>query len=308
MKITLVTVCFKSVATLRTAMESVWRQRGVAVEYIVVDGGSTDGTVEILEAFEKRVAAADDSARAHFSFRWLSERDKGMYDAMNKGIRMATGDVIGILNADDVLAADDTLAKVAAAFDADPTLDGTYADIRFVREIGGPTVRYCSGRLFRPWMFRFGTQTAHPSTFFRRGCFSRWGEYSLDYGMYADFDLLLRFIWNRHAKMRYLPLCTTEMLLGGASTDGWRTTLKINRTDRKILRDNGRYTNYLFLYARYLFKLWGFVVRKNCSCYRPMNRSSPSSAVAGCGGQPGMKRSGSGTTSDVPFRTSGEPA
>ena len=82
MKITLVTVCFKSAATLRTAMESVWRQRGVAVEYIVVDGGSTDGTVEILEAFEKRVAAADDSARAHFSFRWLSERDKGMYDAI----------------------------------------------------------------------------------------------------------------------------------------------------------------------------------------------------------------------------------
>ena len=264
MKVTLITVCFKSAAVLRSALESVLSQRGVAVDYIVVDGGSSDGTVELLREYEAkfRGSGLQTACEEPSSFRFISEPDKGMYDALNKGLRLATGDVVGILNADDVLAADDTLARVAAAFAADPTLDGTYGDIRFVREIGGPTVRYCSGKRFRPWMFRFGTQTAHPSTFFRKSCFERWGDYSLDYGMYADFDLLLRFIWKHRAKMRYLPLCTTVMRTGGAATDGWRTTLKINRTDRRIVRDNGYYTNYLFLYARYLFKIWGFVLKR----------------------------------------------
>lgn len=194
-----------------------------------------------------------------FTFRWLSEKDNGMYDALNKGIRMATGDVIGILNADDVLAEDDVLFKTAAAF-ADPTIDGTYGDIRFVKELGGKTVRYCSGRRFRPWMFRFGTQTAHPSTFFRKECFAKWGDYSLDYGMYGDFELLCRFIWKNRARMKYLPLCTTVMRMGGASTNGWRTTLKINRSDLRALKANGCWSCMPFLYARYFAKVWGFLV------------------------------------------------
>ena len=111
-------------------------------------------------------------------------------------------------------------------------------------------------------MFRFGVQTAHPSTFFRRSCFDRWGFYSLNYGMFADFDLLLRFIWKNRARMRYLPLCTTVMRSGGASTNGWQSTKKINETDRRVIRDNGYYTNKVFLYARYPFKVWGYVFKK----------------------------------------------
>lgn len=151
------------------------------------------------------------------------------------------------------------LAKVAAAFEAHPDIDGTYGDIRFVRELGGPTSRYCSGKRFRPWMFRFGVQTAHPSTFFRRAAFDRWGFYSLDFGMFGDFELLCRFIWKNRAKMRYLPLCTTVMRAGGASTNGWRTTIKINRMDLRALKANGCFSCYAFLYARYFFKIWGFL-------------------------------------------------
>lgn len=257
MKISLITVCYNSAAVIKTALDSVFAQKGVEIEYIVVDGGSTDGTVEILKNYS--------SAPTHnpnFTFRYISERDAGMYDALNKGIRLSTGEVIGWLNADDVLASDDVLAKIAAAFSSDPTLDGTYADIRFVRELGGPTSRYCSGKRFRPWMFRFGTQTAHPSTFFRRTSFDRWGFYSLDYGMFGDFELLLRFIWRHRAKMRYLPLCTTVMRSGGASTNGWRTTLKINSTDLRALKANGCWSCYLFLYSRYLFKIWGFLFKR----------------------------------------------
>lgn len=282
MKISIITVCYNAAKTIRTALESVARQKtevtgnggDCQIEYIVVDGGSTDGTVDIIKDFASHHST---TTTPNYNFCWLSEKDNGMYDAMDKGIRMATGDIIGLLNADDVLAEDDTLAKVARAFEEDAKLDGTYADIRFVKEPTHrsttttsnynylrtlPTARYCSGKWFRPWMFRFGTQTAHPSTFFRKECFEKWGYYSLDYGMYGDFELLCRFIWKNKAKMRYLPLCTTVMRMGGASTNGWRTTLKINQSDLRALKANGCWSCLLFLYLRYLVKIWGFVWKK----------------------------------------------
>lgn len=259
-KITLITVCRNGAQVLRTALDSVLAQQDADVEYLVVDGASSDGTVGLLREYEPRFAGR---------LRWISEPDRGMYDALNKGLRMATGEIVGILNADDVLADDRVLARVASALT--PDLDGTYADVRFVRSEPGLSLgelrtasvsRYCSGRNFRPWMFRFGVQTAHPSTFFRRSCFDRWGEYSLDYGMFGDFELLLRFIWKNRARMRYLPFCTTVMRLDGASTSGLKSTFKINRADRRALRDNGCFTSYLLLYARYPFKVWGFLRRR----------------------------------------------
>ena len=111
MKISLITACFNSEATIRTAIDSVLSQKGVELEYIVVDGGSNDGTVDIVKEYSTRSACS-----TRFSFKWISERDKGMYDAINKGIKMATGDVVGILNADDVLASDDTLKRIAELF------------------------------------------------------------------------------------------------------------------------------------------------------------------------------------------------
>ena len=297
MKISVITVCYNAAKTIRDALESVFAQvekRGggeqwIEIEHIVVDGGSTDGTVREIEEFAKEVGEGEGLRRRErgkkakakgegerwndYSFRWVSEKDQGMYDAMNKGIRMATGDVIGILNADDVLDGENVLARVASTFREQGTgngeqVDGCYADVRFVRDgglegLGGlrklPTVRYCSGKWFRPWMFRFGVQTAHPSTFFRKECFAKWGGYSLDFGMYGDFELLCRFIWKNRARMKYLPFCTTVMRMGGASTDGWRTTLKINRSDLRALRANGCRSCLPLLYLRYLFKIWGFV-------------------------------------------------
>ena len=140
MKISLITACYNSAATIRTCFDSVLSQQGVDLEYIVVDGGSKDGTVDLIKDCEPRFNGR---------MRWLSERDRGMYDAINKGIAMATGDIVGILNADDVLASPDTLAHIAAAFK--PGIDALYADIRFVREGDSvealrtaKTVRYCS--------------------------------------------------------------------------------------------------------------------------------------------------------------------
>ena len=117
MKISLITACYNSAATIRTAIESVLSQKGVDVEYIVVDGGSKDGTVDIIKEYADKNLNSQ-LLTPNFTFRWLSERDRGMYDAINKGIKMATGDVVGILNADDVLASDETLKRIAEAFES----------------------------------------------------------------------------------------------------------------------------------------------------------------------------------------------
>jgi len=202
-----------------------------------------------------------------FTFRWVSEKDKGLYDAINKGIRMATGDVVGICNADDVLAEDDTLAQIAAAFSAD--VEATYADIRFVDGGSGvdalraaKTTRYCTGKFFRRWMFRFATFPAHPSTFVRRELFERVGWYSLDYGMYGDFEFMLRLFWKHDVCAKYLPICTHVMRSGGASTGSFRKNIEINRTDLRALRANGYWSCMPLIYAKYLFKIWGFLRRK----------------------------------------------
>ena len=285
MKISLITACYNSAKTIKTAMDSVLAQKGVDIEYIVVDGGSTDGTVAIVGDFltQRRRGAeyAEKQRDFRFEFKWMSERDRGMYDAINKGIKMATGDIVGILNADDVLASDDTLAHIADQFshkeqerqesgeEIGRRVDCVYADIRFVREgetvealREAPTVRYCSAARWRPWMFRFAAMVPHPSFYVRRECFERLGGYSLDYRICADFELELRYLYLAKLKAAYLPECVVVMRMGGMSTSGWRSNLVINREDLRALRAHGIWSCMPLIYLKYLFKIWGFVFRR----------------------------------------------
>ena len=275
MKITLITACYNSAATIRTCIDSVLVQRGVDVEYIVVDGGSTDGTVDLIKENADKTFNSQFST-LNFTFRWLSEKDSGMYDAINKGIKMATGDVVGILNADDVLASDETLAKIAAQFDGRgmrekgrEKIDCVYADIRFVRDGGmveelrtAKTVRYCSAAKWRLWMFRFAAMVPHPSFYVRRECFERLGGYSLDYRICADFELELRYLYLAKLKAAYLPECVVVMRMGGASTSGWRSNVEINREDLRALRAHGIWSCFPLIYLKYFFKVWGFVFKR----------------------------------------------
>ena len=278
MKVTLITVCFNSAATLSTAIDSVLSQKGVDVEYIVVDGGSKDGTVEIIKEYAEKTLNSQ-LLTPNFTFRWLSESDRGMYDAINKGIKMATGDVVGILNADDVLADDETLKRIAELFSRKERkerkedglvehVDCVYADIRFVKEgetveavRKAETVRYCSAKRWRPWMFRFAAMVPHPSFYVRRECFERLGGYSLDYRICADFELELRYLYLAKLKAVYLPECVVVMRMGGMSTAGWRSNIVINREDLRALRANGVWSCLPLIYLKYLFKIWGFVFR-----------------------------------------------
>ena len=285
MKISLITACYNSAKTIKTAMDSVLAQKGVDIEYIVVDGGSTDGTVAIVGDFltQRRRGAeyAEKQRDFRFEFKWMSERDRGMYDAINKGIKMATGDIVGILNADDILASDDTLARIAERFSSGGVrsrgvrsggvgerVDCVYADIRFVREgetvkalREAPTVRYCSAAKWRPWMFRFAAMVPHPSFYVRRECFERLGGYSLDYRICADFELELRYLLLAKLRAAYLPECVVIMRMGGMSTSGWRSNVLINREDLRALRSHGIWSCLPLIYLKYLFKIWGFVFR-----------------------------------------------
>ena len=304
MKISLITACYNSEATIRTAIESVLSQKGVDIEYIVVDGGSTDGTVEIIREYSSRQSNNTNNQtikQSSISLKWLSEKDHGMYDAINKGIKMATGDVVGILNADDVLASDETLAHIASAFEPPEVgsqkseVDCVYADIRFVTRLeaaspksgetgmscgltrleaasprwesvealrNAPTVRYCSAAKWRPWMFRFAAMVPHPSFYVRRECFARLGGYSLDYRICADFELELRYLYLANLRAAYLPECVVVMRMGGMSTAGWRSNIVINREDLRALRAHGVWSCLPLIYLKYLFKIWGFVFRK----------------------------------------------
>lgn len=277
MKISLITACYNSAATIGTAIESVLSQKGVDVEYIVVDGGSKDGTVDIIKEYADKTLNSQ-LLTPNFTFRWLSESDKGMYDAINKGIKMATGDIIGILNADDVLADDETLKRIAEAFESGGVesggvgerVDCVYADIRFVREgnsvevlRNAPTVRYCSAKMWRPWMFRFAAMVPHPSFYVRRECFERLGGYSLDYRICADFELELRYLYLAKLKAAYLPECVVVMRMGGMSTAGWRSNMEINREDLRALRSHDIWSCLPLIYLKYLFKIWGFVFKRD---------------------------------------------
>ena len=266
MKISLITACYNSAATIKTAMDSVLAQRGVDVEYIVVDGGSTDGTVEQLKEFERGLLNL--STSQPFNFRWLSEKDSGMYDAINKGIKMATGDIVGILNADDMFESQDTLAHIASAFSHHSSspiphpsiIDAIYADIRFVKGDLQTTSRYYSAKHWKPWMLQWGKMPPHPSVYIRRELFDKLGLYKLGYDIGSDYELLIRYLRKAGIKTRYLNECVVRMRMGGKSTRGWKSFMTLNKEIVRANRENEYFCCFPMLLPKYLFKIFEFIL------------------------------------------------
>ena len=259
MKVSLITACFNSKATIRTAIESALAQRDVALEYIVVDGGSKDGTVDLLKEY---------APKFNGRMRWISEPDEGMYDAINKGIKMATGDVVGILNADDMLESPDTLAHVASMFEPRSTpntrneekVDCVYADIRFVKDDLETTVRYYSAKHWKPWMLQWGKMPPHPSVYIRRELFGQFGLYKLGYDIAADYELLIRYLRMAKLNTRYLNECVVRMRMGGKSTRGWKSFKTLNKEIVRGNRENGYFCCFPMLLPKYLFKIFEFIL------------------------------------------------
>lgn len=255
MKISLITACYNSSATIRGCFDSVLSQQGIDLEYIVVDGGSKDDTVAVVKDFDRKVR---ESGRQDFSFKWISERDRGMYDAINKGIAMATGDIVGILNADDLFQSEDTLAHIAAAFTDD--VDAIYADIRFVKDDLQTTSRYYSAKHWKPWMLQWGKMPPHPSVYIRRELFDKLGLYKLGYDIAADYELLIRYLRKAGIKTRYLNECVVRMRMGGKSTRGWQSFMTLNKEIVRGNRENGYFCCFPMLLPKYLFKIFEFIL------------------------------------------------
>lgn len=246
MKISIITVTYNSSSTLRDTIDSVLRQSYPDIEYILVDGNSTDSTVDIIKEYEPRF---------HGNFHWISEPDTGLYDAMNKGLKMATGDVVGILNSDDFYFNDDSVRVVAEAFEKYKT-DSVFADIRFVDPIDtDKTVRHYSSRWFSTCCFRIGYMPAHPTFFTYRRYFEEFGNYATDYEIAADYELLVRFLYVHKLSYKYLPFDMIKMRKGGKSTLSIKHKLKFDSEIVRACRSNGLYTNSFLVLLRGFIKI-----------------------------------------------------
>lgn len=249
MKVSLITVTYNSDKTLRDTINSVLAQTYKDFEYILVDGLSKDKTVDIIREYEPQFAGR---------MKWISEKDSGLYDAMNKGIRMATGDVVGILNSDDFFTSNDVIEKVVAGFTQDT--DAVYGDIHFVNPDNlQRCVRYYSSKIFKRSLMKMGFIPAHPSFYCRKECFEKFGYYKTDYKIAADFDLLLRFIYVHQIRIKYLPVDMVTMRLGGASTDGWKSRLVMMNEHLRSFKENGVKTNRFWLSLRYFYKITEYI-------------------------------------------------
>lgn len=248
MTISLITATYNSGKTVEDTLRSVLAQTYKEIDYWVVDGGSKDDTMDIVRKYEPRFCG-----RLH----WISEPDRGIYDAMNKGISHSTGDVVGILNSDDHFTSNDVLERVAAEMQADNTLDAVYGDIHFIKD-GAPDriVRYYSSKPFRPFWLRFGFMPAHPSFYARREVFEKHGLYSLDYKIAADYDMMVRLFLKHRIKAKYMPMDFVTMLMGGLSTKGVRSRMVLVSEDVKACRTYGFYTNRFMISLKFLYKIF----------------------------------------------------
>ena len=225
MKISIVTVCYNSAATIQDTIDSVAAQTYPEIEHIVVDGASRDNTMEIVRA-------------APSVSKYVSEPDQGIYDAMNKGIAMATGDIIGTLNSDDFYMHKDVLAHVAAVFD-DPSVDACYADLIYIdQQDPEKIVRYWKSRPFRPGLFKHGWMPAHPTFFVRKKCYEELGDFDLDFKLQSDFELTMRFLELFRINSVYLPEIIVKMRVGGASNQSLRNVIKGNIEAYKACKKN----------------------------------------------------------------------
>lgn len=250
MTISIITVVLNN-ELIGSAIQSVIDQDYPNIEYIVIDGGSTDQTLQIINNYRDHISVL------------VSETDRGIYDAINKGIAHAKGDIVGILNADDVFADKQVLSRVAANFKANPDIEAFYADIVFTdRQDTSKITRYYSSARFRPWMFRFGTAPPHPSFYVKRSLFQRYGNYTVDFEISGDFDLLLRYMLLHKVKTQYIKDVWVKMRLGGVSTLGFASIKKQNREIIQSCRRHGLITATPLVYAKYLFKWWGFIFKK----------------------------------------------
>ncbi len=227
-------------------MNSVLAQSYTDYEHIIVDGASSDNTFDIIHELEPLYKGR---------LKWISEPDNGIYDAMNKGIAMATGDVVGILNSDDFYTSDSVLEEIAKEMSREDN-DAVYGDIHFVKDHHlDSCTRYYSSRYFTWWMMAMGYQPAHPSFYIRRGLYEKYGDFDTEFKIASDFEHMLRLIYVHRIKAKYLPMDFVTMRTGGASTNGLKSHTRIIRDHFHAYSKHNITIGYVLDFVRYPLKL-----------------------------------------------------
>jgi glycosyltransferase len=226
MKISLITVTYNSEKYLEQCITSVIRQNYKNVEHIIIDGKSTDGTVSIIEQYSSNISY------------WVSEKDNGIYHAINKGMRMATGDIIGLLNSDDVFASNDVVSTIVNCF-AENEVDSLYGDLVYVEQHNIKKVlRTWKGQNYNRERFKYGWMPAHPTFYFKRHLIEKFGFYESHYFTAADYELMARYLFLHRVSSLYLPKLIVRMRVGGVSNGSLYLRLRANRRDYLAMKKN----------------------------------------------------------------------
>lgn len=255
MKVSIITVVFNGAATIKDTIESVINQNYYNIEYIIIDGSSTDGTQEIVKSYGEKIS------------KFISEKDNGLYDAMNKGITAAEGDIVGILNADDLYYNNSIISKVVESM-TENNVDILYGDLIFF-DTNNPEkiVRYYKGGTFKISKAARGLVPPHPTFFIKKGVYDKFGKFDTKYTLSADFDLIVRFLGVHNVPYYYLPQLMIKMRLGGLSTKNLKNIFLMNKQDIDSCRKNGIKTNFIKFHSKYFYKGLDFIKRKMFKSY-----------------------------------------
>jgi len=249
LKITIITAVFNSKDFIEDCIRSIHRQTHKDIEHIVIDGGSTDGTLDIIKQYQSGIE------------KLVSERDDGIYDAMNKGIKFATGEVIGILNADDFYPDSGVLEKVAQVF-KNEDIEACYGDLEYVDSVDiGRVVRYWRSGPYDVNKFYSGWMPPHPTFFVRRSIYRQYGLFNLSLGSAADYELMLRFLVKHRIAVAYIPEVIVKMRMGGVSNASIKNRIRANRMDRRAWSVNGLKPYPWTLLFKPLRKVHQFILR-----------------------------------------------
>ena len=249
MKVSIITVVFNGQNTIKDTVKSVLTQDYPDIEHIIIDGASTDGTMQVIQSYSDRIA--------HI----VSEPDQGIYDAMNKGIKLATGDLVGILNADDFYASSDVISTVVKQFEISQ-VDSVFGDLVFVKpDALDQVIRYYSSAKFHPKQFAAGWMPAHPTFFVKRWAYEQYGLFKTDYKIASDYELLIRFLAKYQLSYHYIPKVMVKMRAGGVSTKNLRSNWVLNQEIVRGCAENGIRTNMLRVLAKYFTKVFQLVQR-----------------------------------------------
>ena len=248
MKISIITVCYNSAKTIEKTFQSVQSQTYNNIEYIVIDNKSKDGTLDIMNDYKSIIT------------KYISEPDKGLYDAMNRGIELATGDLVGILNSDDIFT-DHTILEKIARFHTENDIEASVGNILQVNQ-EGKTIRKYSAKNWNPEKLKIGFMPPHPAIFFNRNLYEKYGQYHIDFTIAADYELITRFFLKHKISWKFSDITTTHMLIGGISSSGVGTYQLISKEIKKALIRNNIKFSYVKVQLRGFWKITEFLKKK----------------------------------------------